>query len=118
MIQKRSVTKDDLFYNGDIIAEASHRKSRDTIFFIAVEASYTVNADDVIRASDHAKMLRAVTRHEAFAIVSGVEVNSRIGETYSQRIIPDLTEYLESDQDDAVFWFKLADRSLEPPPPC
>ncbi len=106
------------FPKGDVIADVRYRKSGDTIFYIAVEASYTVNADDVIRASDHAKILRAVTGREAFAIVSGVEVNSRIGEAYRQRIIPDLTEYLESEQDDVVFWFQLADRSLEPSPPC
>lgn len=105
------------FPDGDIIAEAtSHRRSHDTIFYIAVEASYTVNADDVIRASDHAKILREATGHEAFAIVSGVEVNREIGDEYRQRIIYDLTEYLESRQDDVVFWFQLADRSLEPPP--
>ena len=106
------------FPTGDIIAEASHRRSRDTIFYIAVEASYTVNADDVIRASDHAKILREVTGREAFAIVSGVGLNPEIGNSYRQRIVEDLTEYLESKQDDLVFWFHLADRSLEPPPPC
>ena len=62
----------------DIIVEASQRRSRDTIFYIAIEASYMVNADDVIRASDHAKILRGVTGHEAFAVVSGVEVNPEI----------------------------------------
>ena len=103
---------------GDIIAEVSHRRSNDTIFYLAVEASYTVNADDVIRASDHAKILRTVTGHDAFAIVSGVEVNPEIGNTYRQRIIYDLAEYMESKQDDVVFWFQLADSSLEPPPPC
>ena len=106
------------FAAGDIIAEASHRRSRDTIFYVAVEASYTVNADDVIRASDHAKILRGVTGHEAFAVVSGVEVNPGIGEAYRQRIISDLTEYMESEQDDVVYWFNLADGILEPMPPC
>ena len=101
----------------DIIVEASQRRSRDTIFYIAIEASYMVNADDVIRASDHAKILRGVTGHEAFAVVSGVEVNPEIGEAYRQRIISDLTEFMESEQDDVVYWFNLADGILEPPPP-
>ena len=69
----------ETFPDCDIIAEARYRRSHDTIFYIAVEASYTVNADDVIRASDHAKILRAATGHEAFAIVSGVEINREIG---------------------------------------
>ena len=108
----------ETFPEGDLIARAYYRRSEDTIFYIAVEASYNINADDVIRASDHAKILREVTGHEAFAIVSGVEVSSQIGNTYRQRIIEDLTEYLESDREDVVFWFQLADRSLEPPSPC
>lgn len=105
------------FPEGDIIAEASHRRSRDTIFYIAVEASYTVNADDVSRATDHAKILRKVSGYEAFAVVAGVEVNPRIGELYRQRIISDLTEYLESDRDDVAYWFRLTDHSLEPAAP-
>jgi len=107
----------ETFPTGDIIAEASNRRSRDTVFYIAVEASYTVNADDVIRASDHAKILQAVTGHDAFAIVSGVEVNPDIGDEYRRRITYDLAEYMESAQDGVVFWFQLADRSLEPLPP-
>ena len=106
------------FPAGDIIAEVSDRRSRDTIFYMALEASYTVNAKDVIGASDHAKILREATGHEAFAVVSGVEINSGIEDEYRQRIIYDLTEYLESRQDDVVFWFQLEDSSLEPPPSC
>ena len=104
------------FPAGDIIAEVSDRRSRDTIFYVAVEASYTVDAKDVMGASDNAKILREATGHEAFAIVSGVEINSEIGDEYRLRIIFDLTEYLESRQEDVVFWFRLEDSSLEPPP--
>lgn len=106
------------FASGEIIAEASHRRSRDTIFYVAVEASCTVNANDVIRASDHAKILRGITGHEAFAVVSGVKVSPEIREAYRQRIISDLTEYMESEQDDVVYWFNLADGILEPSPSC
>ena len=106
------------FSTGDIIAKASYRRSGDTIFYMAVEASYTVNSVDVTRASDHAKILREATGHEAFAIVLGVDVNPGIGDEYRQRIIFDLAEYMESKQDDVVFWFQLADSSLEPPPLC
>ena len=104
------------FPEGDVIARANYRRSGDTIFYIVVEASYTVNANDVIRASDHAKILRAITGHETFAVVSGVEVGSEIGNSYRQRIIEDLAEYLESERDDVVFLFRLTDRSLEPLP--
>ena len=108
----------ETFPEGDLIVRANYRRSGDTIFYIAVEASYTINADDVIRASDHAKTLRKATGHEAFSVVSGVRVNPRIGNSYRLRIIEDLSEYLESDREDLVFWFQLADRSLEPPSPC
>ena len=108
----------ETFPEGDLIVRANYRRSGDTIFYIAVEASYTINANDVIRASDHAKILRKATGHEAFSVVSGVRVDPRIGNSYRLRIIEDLSEYLESDRDDLVLWFRLADRSLEPPSPC
>ena len=101
---------------GDIIAEVRHRRSSDIILHIAVEASYTVNSDDIIRASDNAKILRAATGHTAYAIVSGVTLDSRLTDAYKQRISYDLTQYIESEQDNLVLWFQLADRSLEPPP--
>lgn len=105
------------FPEGDIIARASYKRQGDAIFYIAVEASYTVNADDVLRASDHAKILRESTGRQAFAVVSGIEVNHRIGDSYERRITKDLTEYLESGRDDEVFWFQLTDSELEPLPP-
>ena len=108
----------ETFPEGDLIARAYYRRSEDTIFYIAVEASYTINADDVIRASDHAKILRETTGHEAFAIVSGVRVDPEITNSYAQRIIEDLTEYLNAERNDVVFFFQLTDRSLEPTPPC
>ena len=72
----------------------------------------------MIQASDHAKILRGITGHEAFAVVSGVKVSPEIREAYRQRIISDLTEYKESEQDNVVCWFNLADGILEPMSPC
>lgn len=107
----------ETFSEGDIIAKVSYRRSGDTIFYIAVEASYTVHPDDVIRASDHAKILREATGQEAIAIVSGVNVKSDMEEIYRERIIVDEKEYMESDRDDMVYWYRLSDSSLEPTSP-
>ena len=97
------------FPDGDIVARASCRRGGETVFYIAVEASYRIGAGDVIRASDHAKILRGVTGHAAFAVVAGFEVNPGIGEAYRRRIVFDLAEYMESGRDDVVFWYQLVD---------
>ena len=97
------------FPAGDLIARASCRRGGDTVFYMAVEAAYRIGADDVIRASDHAKMLREVTGYAAFAVVAGFEVNPGIGDEYRRRIVFDLTEYMKSGRDDVVFWYQLVD---------
>ena len=97
------------FRDGDLIAKASCRRGGETVFYLAVEASYTIDAGDVSRATDHAKILRGPTGHAAFAVVAGVEVDPGIGEAYRQRIAFDATEYMESGRDDVVLWFQLAD---------
>ncbi len=106
------------FPNGDIIAEVRRRNSDEPPFYVAVEASYTVDSGDVIRASDNAKILRAATGLDAYAVVSGVRVNPRLDDGVKRRITQDLTECVEADGDRAVFWFRLSDSSLEPPAPC
>ena len=106
------------FPTGDVISEVSQRRTLDTLYYIAVEASYTVDAEDVIRASDNAKVLRAITGHAAYSVVSGVALDPRLGDEYRRRIIYDLPQYLESEEDNLVFWFQLEDRSMEPLTPC
>lgn len=106
------------FPKGDIIAEARQRRSRELLYYIAVEASYTVDAGDVIRASDNAKILRSATGVDAYAVVAGVTLDSEVEELYRQRIIYNLTQFLESEEDNVVLWFQLTDRSLQPLPPC
>ena len=106
------------FPTGDVIAEVSQRRTRDTLYYIAVEASYTVNKEDVIRASDNAKVLRVITGHTAYSVVSGVALDPNLGDEYRRRIIYDLPQYLESEEDNIVFWFQIEDRSMEPQPPC
>ena len=105
------------FPSGDIIAEVRQRNSNEPPFYIAVEASYTVEQNDVIRASDNAKILRAATGLDAYAVVAGVRVNPRLDDEFDSRVVSDLNEYM-ANGDSAVFWFRLQDSSLEPPDPC
>ena len=105
------------FPSGDIIAEVRQRNSNEPPFYIAVEASYTVEQNDVIRASDNAKILRAATGLDAYAVVAGVRVNPRLDDEFDSRVVSNLNEYM-ANGDSAVFWFRLQDSSLEPPDPC
>ena len=105
------------FGGADLIALAEGRRTREPLYWIAAEASYTVAAGDVIRASDNAKFLRAATGKNAYGVVVGVQLDPQIEERYSERIICDLEQFLNSDRDDVVYWFELTETSAQPRPP-
>ena len=80
-------------------------------FYIAIEASYTVDDYDVKRAADNAKILRCATGLRAYAAVAGVRTATRLTKT----VIEDVSEYLDSDNEDAALWYALAEERMEPP---
>ena len=80
-------------------------------FYIAIEASYTVEDYDVKRAADNAKILRCATGLHAYAAVAGVRISTRL----TSAVIEDVSEYLDSDNEDAALWYALAEERMEPP---
>ena len=80
-------------------------------FYIAIEASYTVDDHDVKRAADNAKILRCATGLRAYAAVAGVRISTRL----TSAVIEDVSEYLDSDNEDAALWYALAEERMEPP---
>ena len=63
------------FLNPDLIAEAralGFAEDSDPEFYIVVEASYTGEREDLQRATDHAKIVRAVTGLQAYPFVASV----------------------------------------------
>ena len=103
----------ETFLAGDIIAKVVGRRSAAPPFFIAVEASYTGEPDDVRRAADHAKLLRGTSDLEAYAIVASVRLHPEA----EGLLYRDADALAESADDNAVLWYPLEERHLEPPDP-
>ena len=102
------------FPKSDIIAEVSDRRNAAPGFYIAIEASYTGDAEDFLRATDHAKILRHVTGQDAYAVVAGV----RKGPSIESGVLDDIEEFVAANDQDTAFWYQLEENELEPPDPC
>ena len=101
------------FPKSDIIAEVTDRGNSRPGFFIAVEASYTGSAEDALKATDHAKILRHATGRDAYAVVAGV----RMGPSVEGRVFDEIARFVEADDDGSAFWYPLDEDELEPPDP-
>ncbi len=101
------------FPKSDIIAEVTDRGNSRPGFFIAIEASYTGNAEDALKATDHAKILRRATGRDAYAVVAGV----RMGPSVEGRVFDEIARFVEADDEDSAFWYPLDEDELEPPDP-
>ncbi len=104
----------ETFQNPDLIAEVTGLINSKTGFYIAVEASYTGDREDALRASDHAKILRHATGKESYAVVAAV----RLGPGLKSSIFNDVSRFVEARDEDAVLWHQLDEERLEPLDPC
>ncbi len=102
------------FQNPDLIAEITGLRSANTGFYIAVEASYTGDREDTLRATDHAKILRRATGLDSYAVVASV----RLGPGVKSGIFNDVSRFVEARDEDAVLWYQLDEEKLEPFDPC
>ena len=101
------------FENADIIAEVTERSGVSQGFYIAVEASFTGNLEDVRRASDHAKILRHATGQDAYAIVASVRVAPNI----ENSIFEDVAAFIKATDENAALWYRLYEDEMEPRDP-
>jgi len=105
----------DSFMSPDLVAEVTGlRNDEEPRYYIAVEASFTADRNDLERATDNAKILRCATGRDAYAVVAAV----RLAPTIENLLLADVTEYAEADNDDIALWYTLAEEELEPPDPC
>ena len=77
------------------------------LYYIALESSYSIDDEDVVRATDHAKIVNAVTGLPAYAVVAGVRLDERITDGARNRIREEVAEYVEAGNQDFVYWHKL-----------
>ena len=97
----------------DLIAEVTARRSSTPGFFIMVEASYTGDMEDLLRATDHAKILRSATGLDAYPIVAGV----RIGPSIRDKVFEDVTHFIRINDEDTALWYQISEAHMEPPDP-
>ena len=101
------------FLKGDIIAEVTERMGDSPGFYLAVEASFTVDLEDLQRAIDHAKMLRAAGDLASYAVVAGVRMNDSV----EGRLYKDVESFISAQDEDTALWFPLDMKDLTPNPP-
>ena len=86
------------FANADIVTRAAHRETGQ-IRYLAIEASFTANPDDVRRAVRNAEYLTRFTGYPATAMVSSVRVNPQVQ--------PDIDS-------GRVVWYEIESRLMDP----
>ncbi len=97
----------DLYADGDT----------DPKFYIAVEASYTADTEDVLRATDHAKILRAVTGLEAYPVVAAVRLDDEMAPEVEASLFNDVDRFIEASDEDSALWYQLESADLRPREP-
>ena len=100
------------FQSADLVALAEKRKDCAGVtgsFYLVAEASCTVRSSDVEKVLEHARIVHAATDIDTYAVVSGV----RVAPSVSDRVVDDPLEYLNSEDESLVFWYRLT-QVLEP----
>lgn len=86
-------------------------------FYIAVEASYTGEKEDIQRATDHAKIVRAVTGLPAYPVVVSVELDDQMDAQTQSRLYEDIEKFFEANDENSAFWYGLDSADLRPEEP-
>ena len=108
------------FLTPDDIAEVRDLQvpnESDPAFYIVVEASYTGEEEDILRATDHAKIVHAITGLDAYPVVAAVVLDDRMGTETRGRLYDDLDKFVNANDRDAAFWYRLNSADLRPPEP-
>ena len=97
----------DLMANGDT----------EPAFYIVVEASYTGEVEDINKATDHAKIVRAVTGLDAYPVVAAVQLDDQMEPEVRNRLYDDIQQFVEANDAEAAFWYPLGSADLRPAEP-
>ena len=100
----------ETFLVPDMIASVTQVRPSGPPFYIAVEASYTGNVEDLLRATEHARILRSATGLDAYAVVASV----RMAPSMEGRVYDDVEQFVSADDENAALWYRLAEEHMEP----
>ena len=106
------------FTSPDLIAEVRYiRAPSDSppAYYIAMEASYTVEQKDYDRAIDNARIIGQPSGAVVYSVVAGVLISDELDEGVRDKIHEDVDQFLESGEPDAAYWHRLDSADLKPP---
>ena len=98
------------FPGADLVVEVRDLQARlDTTpaYYVALEASYTVGKEDILKSADHARIIRAVTGVDTYAAVSGLYMADEMDAETLGRVHTEAEPFIEADDPEAVFWHRL-----------
>ena len=110
----------DTFLTPDDIAGVRNLQAENDTepeFYIVVEASYTGEVEDIDRATDHAKIVRAVTGLDAYPVVAAVQLDDQMEPGVRNRLYDDIQQFVEANDAEAAFWYPLGSADLRPAEP-
>ena len=108
------------FPGADLVVEVRDLQARldsTPAYYIALEASYTVEKEDILKSTDHARIIRAVTGVDTYAVVAGVNMDDEMDAETLGRVHTEAERFIETDDPETAFWHQLHSEDLRPPEP-
>ncbi len=99
------------FPGADLIVEVRDLQAKldsTPAYYIALEASYTVEKEDILKSTDHARIIRAVTGVDTYAVVAGVNMDDEMDAETLGRVHTEAERFIETDDPETAFWHQLA----------
>ncbi len=108
------------FPGADLVVEVRDLQAKldsTPAYYIALEASYTVEKEDILKSTDHARIIRAVTGVETYAVVAGVNMDDEIDVETLGSVQTEAERFIETSDPETVFWHRLHSADLRPAEP-
>ena len=108
------------FPGADMVVEVRDLQARPDstpAYYIALEASYTVEKEDILKSTDHARIIRAVTGVDTYAVVAGVNMDDEMDAETLSWVHSEAERFIETDDPEIAFWHRLHSVDLRPAEP-
>ena len=105
------------FRRPDVIAGVKHLAAAEDAepeYYITMEASYIVDEEDLVRATDNARIIQHVTGRPAYPVVTGVRLKDGLDEGMRQKIYDNVEEFIQAGDPEAAYWHRLDSADLRP----
>ena len=97
----------------DLVLKVTENNRSRTEFYVAIEASYTVEDRDIAKSTSNARLIARATGKDAYAVVAGASVRSEIRGT----VIRDEYDFVNANDPNAAFWHEVELRDMQPDAP-